>query len=88
MINSFLLSGQFGQLLEMGLLLEDHTLLVHITYLWTPARGDADFALRSISTFDVLFSFWLNYRSCPGIRQPIFIEHQSRAQHRVRYRCG
>ena len=67
--------------LKQAVLLENHTPLAHITYLGAQAKNDADFALRSISTFDVLPSFCLNYRSCLGIKEAIFIAHQSGAQH-------
>ena len=74
--------------LEQALLLENHIPFAHVTYLQAQTKNDADFALRSISTFDVLPSFCLNYRSCSGIKEPIFIEHQPCAQHCGSYRCG
>ena len=80
-INSFFSLDNVDNFLEQALLLENHIPFAHVTYLWAQTKNDANFALRSISTFDVLPSFCLNYRSCLGIKEAIFIAHQSSAQH-------
>lgn len=86
MINSFFSLDSFDNCLERAYYFKI-TPLVHIRYLWNQSRNNADFALRNISTFVVLSSSWFNHRLCPGIKQLIFIGHQSYTWHNANYIC-